>query len=202
MKLYLATGNPHKLTEVRAILSGALTDIEVIGADSVGGMPEVDESAEDFRGNALIKARALRKQVPEGAMVVADDSGLCVDCLDGAPGVRSSRYAGEGATDTTNTDLLLERMSGIPLEQRSAHFRCVIVLIEPDGSEHAFDGRCAGRINLDRSGDGGFGYDPVFQPDGYKSSFAVLPEDEKNRISHRSTALKQMGEWMGGRDLV
>lgn len=199
MKLYLATGNRHKLTEVRAILSGSLTGIEVIGADAVGGMPEVDENAGDFCGNARIKARALKTLVPQGAMVLADDSGLCVDALDGAPGVRSSRFAGESATDAMNTALLLKRMAGIPLDQRSAHFRCVIVLIEPDGSEHAFDGRCAGRINLARSGDGGFGYDPVFQPDGYEMSFAVLPEKEKNRISHRSAALKQMAAWMGER---
>lgn len=200
MKLYLATGNRHKLDEVRAILSGTLAEIEVQGADAVGGMPEVDESAPDFQGNARIKAHALKRQVPENAMVLADDSGLCVDCLGGAPGVRSSRFAGEDATDSANTELLLERMAEIPLELRSAHFRCVMVLVEPDGTEQVFDGRCAGRINLARSGDGGFGYDPVFQADGFEQSFAECPPDEKNRISHRSAALLQLADWMRGKD--
>lgn len=199
MRLYLATGNRHKLTEVSAILAASAPGIEVLGADTVGGMPHVEENAGDFRGNALIKAKALRNRVPADGMVLADDSGLCVDCLGGDPGVRSSRFAGENATDEENTALLLERMKQVPLDKRSAHFRCVIVLIEPDGTEHAFDERCGGRINLDPSGHGGFGYDPVFQPDGHGESFAVLSKDVKNGISHRSVALKQLAEWMGGK---
>jgi XTP/dITP diphosphohydrolase len=162
-------------------------------------MPHAEENADDFQGNARIKAMALRDLVPAEAMVLADDSGLCVDSLDGDPGVRSSRFAGDDATDDQNTSLLLKRMADVPLEQRAAHFRCVLVLLEADGAEHVFDGRCQGRINFERTGDGGFGYDPVFQPEGYDASFAVLPAETKNRISHRFAALRQLTLWAAGR---
>jgi len=196
MKLYLATGNRHKLTEVVAILTEVEPSIEIVGADAVGGMPEVDENAEDFAGNARLKARALKSMVPSGAYVLADDSGLCVGRLDGDPGVRSSRYAGAKATDDENTARLLEALRDVAPADRGAHFRCVMVLIEPDGSEHVFTGRCDGRINAGRSGVGGFGYDPVFRADGCAVSFAALSEEEKNRISHRSDALLRLADWM------
>ncbi len=196
MKLYFATGNRHKLIEVVAILTAVESSIEIVGADAVGGMPEVEENAEDFAGNARLKARALKSMVPSGAYVLADDSGLCVDRLDGAPGVRSSRYAGAKATDDENTARLLEALRDVAPADRAAHFKCVMVLIAPDGSEHVFAGRCDGRINTGRSGVGGFGYDPVFQADGYTVSFAALTEEEKNRISHRSDALVRLADWV------
>jgi XTP/dITP diphosphohydrolase len=196
MRFYLATGNPHKLEEFEAILSTVGPDIEVEGADAVGGLPPVEENAGCFVGNARIKARALKSRVPTGGTVLADDSGLCVDFLDGAPGVYSSRFAGRGASDEANIRLLLDRLEGVPPEERIAHFRCVIVLLEPDGGERVFDGRCHGRISVGASGKGGFGYDPVFIPSGYEMSFAELPAVEKNRISHRAAALSLLAEWI------
>ena len=196
MRYYLATGNPHKLEEFEAILSTVSPDITVEGADAVGGLPPVEENADSFVGNARIKARALKPRIPEGGTILADDSGLCVDFLDGAPGVYSSRFAGAEVSDEANIRLLLDRLEDVPLEERSAHFRCVIVLLEPDGRERVFDGRCQGRISVVASGIGGFGYDPVFVPSGYEVSFAELPVSEKNRISHRAVALNQLVDWI------
>ncbi len=199
MRYFLATGNPHKLEEFEAILSAVQPDIEVEGADAVGGLPPVEENADSFVGNARIKARALKLRVPKGGTVLADDSGLCVDFLDGAPGVYSSRFAGAEASDEANIRLLLDRLEDVPLEERIAHFRCVIVLLEPDGAERVFDGRCHGRISVGTSGKGGFGYDPVFVPSGYEMTFAELPAIEKNRISHRAAALSLLAEWIDRR---
>jgi XTP/dITP diphosphohydrolase len=196
MRYYLATGNPHKLEEFEAILSAVRPGLRVEGADAVGGMPPVEEDADSFLGNAQIKARALKLRVPEGGTVLADDSGLCVDFLDGAPGVYSSRFAGVEASDEANIRLLLDRLEGVPPEERIAHFRCVIVLLEPDGGERVFDGRCHGQISVGTSGKGGFGYDPVFVPSGYEVSFAQLPGAEKNRISHRAVALRLLADWI------
>lgn len=196
MRYYLATGNPHKLEEFEAILSAVRQDIMVEGADAAGGMPPVEENADSFVGNAWIKARALNLRVPEGGAVLADDSGLCVEFLEGAPGVYSSRFAGAEATDEANNRLLLDLLEGVPPEERIAHFRCVIVLLEPDGREKVFDGRCHGRISVGASGKGGFGYDPVFVPSGYEVSFAELPAAEKNRISHRAVALRLLADWI------
>jgi len=110
--------------------------------------------------------------------------------------VFSSRFAGSEASDEANIRLLLDRLEDVPLEERSAHFRCVIVLLEPDGREKVFDGRCPGRISLGTSGKGGFGYDPIFVPSGYEVSFAELPAAEKNRISHRAAALRLLADWI------
>jgi XTP/dITP diphosphohydrolase len=196
MRFFLATGNRHKLEEVVAILSTVRPDIRVEGAEAMGGMPAVDENGASFLDNARIKARALEQRVPEGGSVLADDSGLCVDFLGGEPGVYSSRYAGLGASDEANIRLLLDRLKGVPAEQRTAHFRCVIVLLEPGGRERVFDGRCHGRISVEQSGHGGFGYDPVFVPSGHDISFAQLPVVEKNRMSHRAIALRELAAWL------
>jgi len=196
MKFYLATGNRHKLEESLAILSAANPDIRVEGADSVGGMPDVEENAVNFVENARTKARALKRRVPDGAAVFADDSGLCVDFLDGDPGVFSSRYAGTGASDEANIRLLLNRLSGVPLAERTAHFRCVVVLLESGGGEKVFDGRCPGRIAIEATGRGGFGYDPIFLPSDFDVTFAELPAAEKNRVSHRACALRLLANWL------
>ena len=196
MRFFLATGNRHKLEEVVAILSAVRPDIRIEGAEAMGGMPTVDENGASFLDNARIKARALEQRVPEGGSVLADDSGLCVDFLGGAPGVYSSRYSGLEASDEANTRLLLDRLKDVPAEQRTAHFRCVIVLLEPGGEERVFDGRCHGRISVEPSGKGGFGYDPVFVPSGHEISFAQLPVVEKNRISHRAIALRKLAAWL------
>ena len=162
------------------------------GATTLGGMPDVDENAGAFTGNALIKARALHKIAPAGAWVLADDSGLEVNALGGAPGVFSARFAGVGAKDGANTEKLLKALEIIPDGSRSARFVCVLVLLGPDGKEKFFEGDCRGRIGRVPSGGGGFGYDPVFFPDGFEKTFAELGDDVKNKISHRARALQKL----------
>ena len=177
MKIVVATHNAHKLEEISAILPG----FEIVSDD-----PDVEETEPDFAGNALVKARAAAARHP-GEWTMADDSGLQVDALGGAPGVRSARYAGEPSSTPANNALLLKNLEGV--EDRKARFVCAIALVDPSGKEHSVEGRCEGRIALAPSGGGGFGYDPLFVPDGYDITFAELGEKVKNSISHRARAL-------------
>lgn len=179
MKIFVATGNKHKLQEIAQILPG----FEIVGDNPSG----VDENAPDFAGNALIKVRAIAPRHPH-AWSMADDSGLEVDALGGAPGVRSARYAGEPTDSKRNNDLLLANLESF--SDRSAHFTCAIALVDPSGREHVVFGRCYGRIAQSPSGNGGFGYDPLFVPDGYDRPFAELSPEAKNAISHRGRALE------------
>lgn len=183
-RLVAATHNRDKLREFGQILSGW---------EVVGDSPEVEETETTFASNALLKARACAKRHP-GAWTVADDSGLCVDALGGAPGVRSARYAGRDGDTPANNALLLRNLEGA--ENRAAHFACAIAVVAPDGSERVFEGRCDGAVATAPSGSGGFGYDPLFIPEGHGRSFAELAPDEKNAISHRGRALRQFAGWM------
>jgi len=197
MKIFVATHNQHKLREIGQILP----DFEILPDDPEG----VEENAPDFVGNALIKVRAIAPR-HRGAWCLADDSGLEVKALGGAPGVRSARYSegkeefcaslksGEdSASPLTRTQmnnaLLLKNLSGV--SDRTANFTCAMALVDPDGVEHTVVGRCFGRIAEAPSGVDGFGYDPLFVPDGYDRSFAELTADEKNAISHRGRALAE-----------
>lgn len=197
MKLFLATGNAHKIEEFRELLASAGLPIEVHAASSAGGMPEVEEDQATFSGNALKKARALAERLPEGAYVLADDSGLCVDFLDGAPGVYSARYAGEQATDSENVDKLLLALADCEKPARGAGFQCHLALVSKGGEEHLFSGECRGRIVGERRGAGGFGYDPVFVPEGCSLSFAELSSEQKAAISHRGRAMVKLLAWLG-----
>jgi len=184
MKLLIATRNAHKLYEIRAILS--CPGLTLLGVAEHGRpLPEVAEDAGTFVGNALKKARTLC--AASGLWTLADDSGLEVDALVGAPGVYSARYAGDGAGDAANNARLLRELDGV--EDRRARFRCVLALAAPDGRDWTVEGCCEGRIARAPSGTGGFGYDPLFHPDGATRSFAELTPAEKNRISHRAHAL-------------
>lgn len=180
MKLYVATHNAHKLREIGDILPGY---------DIVADDPGVEETAPDFAGNALIKVRAIAARHP-GSWSMADDSGLEVRALGGAPGVRSARYAGEPSNTPANNALLLKNLEGV--EDRAARFTCTIALVDPAGREHVVAGHCPGRIAHAPSGTAGFGYDPLFIPDGHDMSFADLGEEAKNKISHRGRALAQV----------
>jgi XTP/dITP diphosphohydrolase len=175
--LIVATHNANKLREIGQILPGW----DILAEDS-----GAEETSDTFVGNARIKARAIASRHP-GAWVMADDSGLEVAALGGAPGVRSARYAGGDGDTPANNALLLKNLAGVA--DRRARFTCAIVLIAPDGTEHEVEGHCSGRIAEAPSGAGGFGYDPLFVPDGYDHSFAELSADEKNAISHRGRAL-------------
>ncbi len=181
MTLFVATHNQHKIREIEQILP----DFEICADDPVG----IEENAPDFIGNALIKVRAIAVRHP-GAWCMADDSGLEVKALDGAPGVRSARYAGEPASTPANNALLLKNLEGIT--DRTANFTCAIALVAPDGRELTAVGKSFGTIASAPSGAEGFGYDPLFLPDGYDRSFAELTADEKNAISHRGRALAEV----------
>ena len=187
MKLYVATHNAHKIREIGEILP----DFEIVPDDPEG----VEETAPDFAGNALIKVRAISAR-HRGEWCLADDSGLEVAALGGAPGVRSARYAGEPCDTPRNNALLLRNLAGIG--DRRARFTCCCALVAPDGTERVVEGHCPGRIALEAAGVAGFGYDPLFVPDGYDRSFAELAAEEKNAISHRGRALEAVRALLSG----
>lgn len=188
VEVVLASSNRGKLAELRQLLPDW---VQVRAADDAGvTLPE--ETGTTFAENALLKARAAVAQT--GLVAIADDSGLEVDFLQGAPGVRSARFAGEQATDAENNALLLERLRGIPPEQRTARFRSVVAAVAPGGTEIAAEGVIEGRIVEIARGSGGFGYDSLFEPTGYKQTMAEFTVDEKNRISHRGQALRKVAE--------
>jgi len=191
-RLLVSTRNAHKVEEIRAILSSAF---EVSDLAILPEMPEVEETGTTFEENATLKAVAA-SLLFEG-WVIADDSGLEVDALGGAPGVYSSRYAGADATDADNNALLLRNLDGVRGKERSARFRCVIVLARAGRKLAAFVGAVEGIIVNERKGAGGFGYDPLFVPDGYCETFGQLPAGVKNRLSHRAQALEKLRDWRG-----
>lgn len=196
MTLYLATGNAHKAEEFAELLRGLPVEMKPAG-ELPGGMPEVEETGERFAENAALKARALAAMAPAGSWVLADDSGLCVDALGGAPGVHSARYAGPGGDAAANTARLLREMAGVEASRRTARFVCVLCLLPCGGGEAVYlEGRCEGRILEAARGNCGFGYDPVFCPAGESRSFAEMGEAEKHARSHRGAAVARLREWI------
>ncbi|MFG2892648.1 RdgB/HAM1 family non-canonical purine NTP pyrophosphatase [Streptomyces sp. NPDC048248] len=189
-RLILATRNAGKVTELRAILNAAALDVELVGADAYPDVPDVKETGVTFAENALLKAHALAEAT--GHPAVADDSGLCVDVLGGAPGIFSARWAGKHGDDRANLDLLLAQLGDIADEHRAAHFACAAALALPDGTERVVEGRLEGTLRHAPTGDGGFGYDPILQPLGETRTCAELTADEKNAISHRGQAFRAL----------
>ena len=185
-KIVFATNNAHKLEEVAAILGD---NYEVLSLREIGCDADIPETSETFAGNALQKAQYVKEHY--GYDCFADDSGLEVDALDGAPGVFSARYSGGGSE--ANMDKLLHNLTG--KSERSAQFRTVVALLIGEES-HMFEGVVRGTIIEERRGEGGFGYDPIFVPEGYDLTFAELGSDIKNRISHRAKAVKQLAEFL------
>jgi XTP/dITP diphosphohydrolase len=188
----VSTRNAHKLVEIRQILGPSF---ELLDLSSVPALGEVEETGTTFEENAALKALAASAHF--GGWVLADDSGLEVDALGGAPGVRSARFSGEGATDVTNRALLLEKLATIPAEKRSARFRCVIALARGGEVLAHFRGAVEGAIIQSEKGEGGFGYDPLFVPEGFGETFAELGAETKNRLSHRGRALAALKSWPG-----
>ena len=182
--LIIATGNAHKLEEFQTLLDGL--GFEVQAATVCGGMPPVDENGGSFAANAQLKAEALRRIAPADAWVLADDSGLEVDALDGAPGIYSARYAGPDASDADNLAKLLAAIREVPTAGRGARFRCVLCMIDPEGYITHYAGTCEGHMDTEARGGEGFGYDPAFIPEGYAQSFGELGEDVKSQLSHRA----------------
>ncbi|MBQ2779194.1 MAG: non-canonical purine NTP diphosphatase [Bacteroidaceae bacterium] len=188
MKLVFATNNKHKLQEVRDIIGSG---VEILSLADIDCTDDIPETADTLDGNALIKARYIFDKY--GLNCFADDTGLEVEALGGAPGVYSARYAGEGHDSEANMNKLLENLTGE--NNRSAQFRTVIALII-DGEEKLFNGIVKGEITREKRGASGFGYDPIFVPEGYKESFAQMESSKKNSISHRYRATKQLSDYL------
>ncbi|MGW3241490.1 RdgB/HAM1 family non-canonical purine NTP pyrophosphatase [Streptomyces sp. NPDC001070] len=189
-RLVLATRNAHKVAELHAILTDAGLGVELVGADAYPEVPDVRETGVTFAENALLKAHALAQAT--GLPAVADDSGLCVDVLGGAPGIFSARWAGKHGDDRANLELLLSQLSDIDIPHRAAHFKCAAALALPDGTERVVEGRLLGTLRFEPHGTNGFGYDPVLQPLGESRTCAELTAEEKNAISHRGQAFRAL----------
>jgi len=197
--VYLASGNAHKVEELQQLATASGLPVAIHSARELGGMPEVAEDTGTFAGNARKKARALRAIAPAAAWVLADDSGLCVDALDGGPGVESAYFAGPQGDAAANLAKLVADLRTVPAEQRGAHFVCVLLLIAPDGGEQLFEGRCEGRLSPEPRGKVGFGYDPLFVPAGESRSLGELGEAVKNQVSHRARAWQELAAWLRAR---
>lgn len=183
-KIVFATNNSHKLEELKKLTAGK---IEILSLNDINCHDDIPETADTLEGNALIKARWVKERY--GYDCFADDTGLEVDALDGAPGVKSARYAGDGHNSQANMELLLSNLNGI--SDRKARFRTVIALIEGN-DERLMNGVVEGVITEKPSGENGFGYDPIFRPEGYEVTFAEMGADEKNKISHRGRAVSKL----------
>lgn len=185
-KLVVSTGNKNKIKEIKAILKDL--DIEVLSKADIGFKDfDVVEDGDTLFENSKKKALGLAEKVDY--MVMADDSGIFVDALDGAPGIYSARYAGEDGNDDRNNEKLLDALKDVKMEDRTARFKAVITLVTEDREVYEIEGICEGRIGFELKGDNGFGYDPMFIPEGYKETFGQLSDEIKNKISHRSKAL-------------
>ncbi|WP_333870179.1 XTP/dITP diphosphatase [Desulforamulus putei] len=190
MKLVLATNNKGKVKELAEMLNPL--DLQVVPIGEYPGFQEVEEDGDTFAANAIKKAVAAARFT--GELSLADDSGLEVDALNGAPGVHSARFAGEPRDDAANNRKLLKLLEDVPEEKRTGRFRCVIAIAEPGGRVHTAEGTCEGIILRELKGEGGFGYDPLFYVPAYKQTFAELNLEQKNSISHRGKALQRAVE--------
>jgi XTP/dITP diphosphohydrolase len=192
-RLVLATLNPHKVAELSRILDGdggPGAGVSLTGLAEFPGAPDVAETGATFADNALLKARAIAAFT--GLPAVADDSGICADALNGMPGVLSARWSGRHGDDQANLDLLLAQLADIPDERRGAEFRCAAALVQPGGAEQVTEGVLRGRLIRARRGTGGFGYDPIFVPDGGTQTTAELSPAQKDAISHRGRAFRAL----------
>jgi XTP/dITP diphosphohydrolase len=197
-QIVLATRNVKKITELqRILLAAGLTDVELAGPELYAALPEIPETGLTFAENALIKARAVAAAI--GLPAVADDSGLCVDALNGMPGILSARWSGrfgdlpEGpGRDVANLQLVLDQVGDVPDEALGANFTCAAALVHPDGTEHVVEGVVTGRLVRTPRGEGGFGYDPIFLPEGETRTTAELSPAEKDAISHRGRAFRAL----------
>jgi XTP/dITP diphosphohydrolase len=191
-QLLVASRNPGKVAEIKELLAGL--DFDILDLSRFPEIPGVEESGATFVENAILKARYYHERT--GLLVIADDSGLEVDALGGKPGVHSARYAGENASDADRVIKLLRALNDVPDEQRTARFVCVVALVGPGNLRVTFTGLCEGRIRREPIGQGGFGYDPIFEYPPLGKTFAQLSRAEKSAVSHRGRALRQLREFL------
>jgi XTP/dITP diphosphohydrolase len=189
-RLVLATANKHKLVELTRILEAGRVAVDLVGLGEFPGAPDVRETGATFTDNALLKARAVAEFT--GLPAVADDSGLCVDALNGMPGVLSARWSGQHGDDEANLWLVLGQLADVLENRRGAHFACSAALVLPAGREHVSEGIMSGRIIHEPRGENGFGYDPIFLPDSAELTTAQLSPEAKDKISHRAKALRHL----------
>jgi XTP/dITP diphosphohydrolase len=189
-RLVLATRNAGKREELHRLLVAAGLDVDLLGLDAFPDVPDVPETESSFAGNALLKARAIAAAT--GLPAVADDSGLCVDALNGMPGILSARWSGRHGDDDANLDLLLGQIADVPDRRRTAAFVCAAAVVLPDGTERVVEGSIDGTLIRERRGTGGFGYDPIFVPLGGTRTTAELTAEEKDAISHRGQAMRAL----------
>jgi XTP/dITP diphosphohydrolase len=187
-RLVLATANPHKVTELTRILAAGHVEVQVSSLAEFPGAPDVAETGATFAENALLKAHAIARFT--GLPVVADDSGICVDALNGMPGVLSARWSGTHGDDLANLRLLLAQLADVPDERRGAQFVCAAALVLPGSREHVSEGIVTGRLIREPRGQNGFGYDPIFVPGSADITTAEMDPADKDRISHRGKALR------------
>ncbi len=196
MELVLASRNKKKIAEMEALLGKHIPAVHILSLDDIGFVGDIAEDGETYEENALIKARAAAAASADRYATLADDSGLSVDVLGGAPGVYSARYAGQGHNDAENNELLLKHLADVPAAERTARFVCTIALHLPDGREFTVRGETEGCILDEARGEGGFGYDPYFYYPPFEKTFAELSAEEKNAISHRGRAVEKLAELM------
>ncbi|GLW24625.1 RdgB/HAM1 family non-canonical purine NTP pyrophosphatase [Microbispora triticiradicis] len=194
-KVVLATRNAGKIVELRRILADAGVPVELLGLEAFPHIGDVAETGLTFAENALLKAHAVASQ--SGLPAVADDSGLCVDALNGMPGIFSARWSGRHGDDDANLDLLLAQIGDVPDGRRQAHFACCAALALPNGEEHVVEGAMHGFLIRERRGTGGFGYDPIFVPDGDTRTTSEMSAEEKDAISHRGRAFRALAPVIG-----
>ncbi len=194
MDIVLASRNRKKIAEMEALLGTHIPGVHILSLDDIGFVGDIVEDGATYEENALIKARAAAEACAGRYAAMADDSGLSVDALGGAPGIYSARYAGEGHNDADNNALLLKNLAGVPASERTAAFVCTIALCLPDGRKFTVRGETAGVILDDARGEGGFGYDPYFYYEPFGKTFAELTPEEKNAISHRGKAVEKLAK--------
>lgn len=190
MKAVLATRNQHKVAELRRILASAHLELELVGTDEFPDLPDVPETGSTFAANALLKAHDVARRT--GCIAIADDSGLCVDALNGMPGILSARWAGSHGDDAANLTLLLNQLADVPPQRRGAAFHCAAAVATPEGDERVVEGVLTGSLTDAPRGENGFGYDPIFVPTGYVLTTAELTPQEKDAISHRGQAFRAL----------
>ncbi|MEO7587998.1 MAG: RdgB/HAM1 family non-canonical purine NTP pyrophosphatase [Arachnia sp.] len=193
-RIVLATRNPKKLVELRRVVQAAGVDVEILGLGDFPPQPEPAETEKTFEGNAFIKATAAATHT--GLEAIADDSGVAVDELNGMPGVRSARWAGPACDDDANLELLVAQLDGVPADRRGAQFICALAHVTPGGKRRVFRGEMPGHIATGPRGANGFGYDPVFVPDGHDQTTAEMAAEDKDAISHRGQAVRAFVEWL------
>ncbi|MDO5735237.1 MAG: RdgB/HAM1 family non-canonical purine NTP pyrophosphatase [Propionibacteriaceae bacterium] len=193
-QIVVATGNPRKLEELRRVVEAADLDVQILGLSDFPSYPEPEETERTFEGNAMLKAQAAARHT--GIEAIADDSGITIEELNDMPGVRSARWAGPACDDTANLELLLAQLDGVAQPRRAGQFVCALAHVTPGGKRRVFRGEMSGHVAPFRRGDNGFGYDPIFIPEGQGRTTAEMSAEEKDAISHRGQAVRAFVEWL------